>query len=176
MVNSSAILMSIRPAYAEAIFAGNKTVELRRRRPGFPEGTTVLVYSSAPDQVVRGAFRSGAVLAAPPEDLWALVHDQAAISREDFDAYFGGCEIGYAIQVREPRSLTPAPLPVHPPQSYFVLRPDDENHAALRNLAAEATRPKPSAASKFTSFMCSPPALIAAITRFTATRLPSRRD
>ena len=51
------VLMSIRPIYAEAIFDGIKTVELRRRRPSFVDGTRVLVYSSSPHQKLLGTFR-----------------------------------------------------------------------------------------------------------------------
>jgi predicted transcriptional regulator len=139
-VSDSAILMSIRPVYSEAIFTGQKTVELRRRRPAFAEGTTVLVYSSAPDQVVRGTFRTGAVVNGPPCDLWARVGARAAISRADFDAYFAGCETAYAIEVSDPREIEPTALSVRPPQSYLILRSEDHRHADLLALVAEATR------------------------------------
>lgn len=135
-MSDTAILMSIRPVYTEAIFTGRKTVELRRRRPGFGEGTTVLVYSSAPEQVVRGTFRVGDITAAPPDDLWSRVKAEAAISRADFDSYFAGCEIAYAIQVRDPHSLTPTAISLRPPQSYLILRSEDDRHQDLLALAA----------------------------------------
>ena len=48
------VLMSIRPIYAEAIFDGIKTVELRRRRPSFVDGTRELVYLSSPQSEAPG--------------------------------------------------------------------------------------------------------------------------
>ena len=59
MVTADGVLMSIRPQYAEAILSGEKTVELRRRRPSFSAGTTVLIYSSAPLQTRAGDVRGG---------------------------------------------------------------------------------------------------------------------
>jgi predicted transcriptional regulator len=141
-MSESAVLMSIRPVYADAILAGEKTVELRRRRPAFPNGTAVLIYSSAPHQEVRGAFRTGAVLAAAPDDLWALVSDQAGVTREAFDRYFAGCDTGYAIEVCEPRRLKPTRLTLRPPQSYLMLHRTDDRHTTLWHLAT-AVRPSP---------------------------------
>lgn len=47
----------------------------------------------------------------------------AGIPRQDFDAYFEGCERAYAIEVRAPRLLDPKPLRIRPPQSYLFLSP-----------------------------------------------------
>lgn len=129
------VLMSIRPDYAKAILSGAKTVELRRRRPSFPSGTRVIVYSSAPDQRLLGTFATGAVEGAPPERLWTLVSDRAGISRAAFDAYFAGCEFGYAIEAHSPRRLVPKPLRFRPPQSYLFLQPRRPGHNAVLSWA-----------------------------------------
>ena len=134
MVTSS-VLMSIQPGYAEAILDGTKTVELRRRRPSFSEGTTVLVYSSSPDREVRGAFDAGEVLAGAPDELWLLVRDRAGVARADFLTYFAGCAVAYAIEVRNPRRIEPARLKFRPPQSYLFLQRSDRDHRALLRLA-----------------------------------------
>jgi predicted transcriptional regulator len=140
MVSDSAVLMSIRPAYADAILNGTKTVELRRRRPSFPPGTPVLIYSSSPDQRVTGTFDVGRVLAAPPSSLWRRVSGRAGVPRDLFDAYFAGCETAYAIEVLRPRRLRPTELPLRPPQSYLILRRGDPRHADLLRLAAGERR------------------------------------
>lgn len=133
MVNG--VLMSIKPAYADAIFAGTKTVELRRRRPSFKPGTRVLVYSSSPAKVIRGSFEAGDVIARDPDVLWDQVKTRAGVNRAAFDGYFDGCQTAYAIEVRAPKTIAPIRLTIRPPQSYLFLRPRQPGHSRLLTLA-----------------------------------------
>ncbi len=135
MVNRD-VLMSIRPGYAEAILSGAKTFELRRRRPSFAPGSRVVVYSSSPDQRLLGTFEAGEIHEQSPSKLWRIVSQAAGISRKDFDAYFAGCEVGYAIEVRSPTRLDPEPLRFRPPQSYLFLRPGQSAHRSVLRWAA----------------------------------------
>lgn len=129
------VLMSIRPVYVDAIFAGAKTVELRRRRPSFGVGSRVLVYSTAPEQRIQGSFEVGGVLDGAPAALWRMVKDRAGVDRETFDAYFEGCSQAYAIEIENPRQMDPVVLPIRPPQSYQFLRPQRQKHRDLLRLA-----------------------------------------
>jgi predicted transcriptional regulator len=122
------VLMSIRPQYAEAILSGSKLYELRRRRPSFGAGSRVIVYSSSPDQQLLGTFEAGAILEANPETLWKLVRGQAGVDRPAFAAYFVGCDLAYAIEVRSPQRLKPTRLRFRPPQSYLFLRGGQRGH------------------------------------------------
>lgn len=131
----SDVLMSIQPRYAEAIFDGIKTVELRRRRPSFARGARVLVYSSSPHRRLQGTFDVGGVLAADPESLWLRVEGRAGVDRSTFDAYFHGCSIAYAIEIENPRRIAPAELGIRPPQSYLFLRRREPRHRRLLRLA-----------------------------------------
>ena len=140
MVMADGVLMSIRPQFAEAILDGRKTVELRRRRPSFAEGTTVLIYSSAPDRHVLGSFVAGAILAAAPSELWGRVNERTGISRDVFDEYFAGCDYAYAIEILNPKRINATRLRIRPPQSYLFLRRGDRRHRTLLQLAtASAT-------------------------------------
>lgn len=135
------VLMSIRPAYAEAIFAGTKRVELRRRRPSFGTGTRVVVYSSSPRREIQGTFRVGSILTDDLDSLWQRIGDVSGIDRTTFDAYFTGCSAGSAIEVLEPKRVQPAPLTIPPPQSYLFLRPRERRHQRVLRavVAAHAT-------------------------------------
>jgi predicted transcriptional regulator len=133
--SAPAILMSIRPAYSDAILAGEKTVELRRRRPAFDPGTVVLIYSSSPNQHVCGIFETGKIIEAEPSRMWRRVRHRAGITKRDFDAYFDGCDLAYAIEVHNARRIPPAQLPVRPPQSYQWLRWTERLHLDLLKLA-----------------------------------------
>jgi predicted transcriptional regulator len=131
------VLMSIRPEYAEAILAGAKTIELRRRRPSFACGTRVLIYSSAPDQKLLGTFEVGAIHEAPPQSLWRKLSKQTGIRRKTYLSYFDGCEMAYGIEVKRVRRLKPKALRIRPPQSYLFLQAGRAGHQpALRWAAA----------------------------------------
>ncbi len=53
-MSSNAIVLSIRPQYAEKIFEGTKRVELRRIRPKqIKNGNLALIYVSSPSQSRR---------------------------------------------------------------------------------------------------------------------------
>lgn len=121
------LLLSIRPQYAEAILAGRKTVELRRRRPQLEEGERVLIYSSGGTRALVGAFVTKGVVQANPKELWRAFGQAAGISREAFTTYFAGKETGVAISVegawRAPEAVDLDDLRLlwpgfMPPQSY----------------------------------------------------------
>jgi predicted transcriptional regulator len=130
------VLMSIKPEYVAAIVNGEKTVELRRKRPSFAPGTTVIVYSSAPSQRVEVSFKTGEVHEAAPAALWRKVSKIAGVSKQAFDDYFNGCDIAYAIEVESVRKLRPHDLPMRPPQSYMFLRGAERLHRDILDAAA----------------------------------------
>ena len=132
----SDVLMSIRPAYAEAILSGAKTVELRRRRPSFGVGTTVLIYVTSPEQSVWGAFQVSGIIADATADLWEAVAHRAGVQRATYDSYFAGSDTAYAIEIANARRTVPTPLPIRPPQSYQFLDPKLLPHRAVMRLAA----------------------------------------
>jgi len=135
MVNRTAVLMSIKPVYSRGILDGSKTVELRRRRPAFAEGTPVVLYATSPDRRVVGVFDAGPVMAAARDDLWRRVRDRAGLEREAFDAYFDGCDTAYAIEVLRPRRIRPTQLTIPAPQSYLMLRASNPSHVPYLALA-----------------------------------------
>jgi predicted transcriptional regulator len=97
-MSSNAIFLSIRPQYADRIFKGTKTVELRRVRPKhIRKGTLVLVYVPSPIQSLVGAFKVDQVVEESLQKLWEMVHNKAGITREEFDTYYNGVSIGVGI-------------------------------------------------------------------------------
>lgn len=133
------LLLSIRPQYAEKIFTGKKTVELRKVRPSVQEGDLVLVYVSSPVKALCGSFIVDRVVSKSPAKLWEQVRLSAGISKAEFEAYYEGRELGFGIflkaatSVSEPISLTNLRKTwanFHPPQSYRYLS-DHEVEAVL---------------------------------------------
>jgi len=96
------VLLSVKPRFAEAILAGEKTFEFRRalfRRPV----TRVIIYASSPTRKVVGEFTIGKVLFLSLDALWTSTSDGGAIDRAYFERYFEGRSQGYALKVKSAR-------------------------------------------------------------------------
>jgi predicted transcriptional regulator len=107
----NAILMSIRPKYANKIFDGTKTVELRRIKPKtLDSGDLILVYVSSPIKSLVGAFRVARVVEKPLPSLWKAVKDHAGVSYKEFLRYYEGVQLGVAIFIKDVWIL---PKPIH---------------------------------------------------------------
>ncbi|MEB3773562.1 MAG: DNA-binding protein [Desulfurococcales archaeon] len=129
-------LMSIKPRYARAIFAGRKRYELRKvsGSPLISEGSIIVVYASGQIKGVIGEFRVGRIIKATPEKVWEIVSVPGTGIGSDAWAYIRGAKQAIALEVLEP---TPYPRPVTleeirriipgwmPPFSYRVLREGD---------------------------------------------------
>jgi predicted transcriptional regulator len=126
------VVLSIRPQFAEKILAGTKTVELRRRFSGaVPPGAMACIYSTTPTRALTGTATISAVEKMSIPALWKEYKGAAAIPRPEFDSYFQGVDVGYAILLTSPRSFQ-RPIPLselrsacdfEPPQSYFYATP-----------------------------------------------------
>lgn len=116
-------LMSIHPEYANAILAGRKTVEFRKRPIG-DDVTHVIVYATAPTGAVVGAFTVTGQDTTSLTRLWETFSRAAGITRSQFFAYYAGRRQGTGIRVGEV-FVAEQPLPLaeslglaRPPQSY----------------------------------------------------------
>jgi len=130
MKTGKALLVSIRPRFAQQIFAGTKTVELRRIRPRVQAGDLVVVYASGEQKALVGAFQIAKVYAASPNSIWRRFGTKTGITKAELDIYYSGLETGFAIEVERTWRL-PAPVDLaalrrqrggfHAPQSYRYL-------------------------------------------------------
>ena len=127
MPERQVILLSIHPQHAERIFSGEKTVELRRVRLGVRPGSKVIVYVTAPESSLAGAFVVSELYQSAPSTLWAGIGPKSGLSRAAFRAYFAGARRAYGIGIGEMwRFARPVPLAelrkhvpnFQPPQSY----------------------------------------------------------
>ena len=95
-----AVLLSVKPVYAELLAAGTKRYELRRRFPmSLGKGTKVFIYASSPTQGIIGECVIEDILHLPIEDLWRTAGKQAMIAWQDFKQYYQGVQYGYAIKM-----------------------------------------------------------------------------
>jgi predicted transcriptional regulator len=127
------LLLSIHPRHVESILAGSKRVELRRRKPRIDSGEA-LIYATSPRMALVASIRIVRVVRAPLALLWKSVRNDAAIARNEFDAYFSGLDFGVAmwiadvIEFDQPASLDKLRATwdgFHPPQGFGYVKRGD---------------------------------------------------
>jgi len=99
-MKNKALLLSLKPRFADAIFSGEKRFELRRVKPKLTLGDLVLVYVTAPRSQLEGAFEVSEVFELELKALWSLVSKSCALSKAEFLQYYEGKEIGYAVGIK----------------------------------------------------------------------------
>ncbi|MDA3886865.1 MAG: ASCH domain-containing protein [Candidatus Delongbacteria bacterium] len=120
------VLLSIKPEYANKIFAGTKKYEFRRSIFKNPNIKTIVVYSSSPVQKVIGEFEIERILNSSINDLWNITEQDSGINKEFFFEYYKGKETGFAIKIKEPKKYE-TPLDIKndfnktPPQSFVYI-------------------------------------------------------
>lgn len=97
----SAALFSIRPQFAQAILRGEKKFEFRTKVCK-RKLTTMFIYATKPIGMVIGEVSIETVISEEPEELWKLTHNDAGISKSEFDQYFREREKAYAYKLRNP--------------------------------------------------------------------------
>lgn len=126
------VIFSIRPAHAEKILDGTKTVELRRRfTSGLKPGTLALIYATSPIRALTGFAKIQDIQCLALNDLWKKHRSAACLGKGDFENYFSGLKRGYAIVLDSAKALhRPVGLPelrerfgFEPPQSYQYASP-----------------------------------------------------
>lgn len=95
------LLLSLKPCYADLVFEGLKKAELRRRITPHITNRDVFIYVSSPIMALRGGFRVGEVWHGPPEKVWRMVSKLVGVNKPDFDTYFEGQTIAYALEITE---------------------------------------------------------------------------
>lgn len=140
----AALLLSIKPWFAELVLVGAKTVELRRVRPRAELGMPVALYASSPQRALVGWGVVAEIGDGSPEEIWALHGGATGVSHARFKEYFAGARRAVAITVQHPRPLD-RPLPLSemrrslrgfsPPQSFRYL-----DHRELRRLEGALRR------------------------------------
>jgi predicted transcriptional regulator len=143
-VSEAHVLISLEPRHAEAILAGTKRVELRRRSMRVEPGTTVWLYAKLPVGQIIGCARIRAAHIKEPSALWKAFATASGLSKGEFFDYFEGVRTGCAIALHEvemlPRALGLASVRAvvgsfQPPQ-FFARLADGE----LLNLMKSARR------------------------------------
>ena len=99
--STPSLLLSLKPCYADLVFKGLKKAELRRRIGSHIKDRDVFIYVSSPVMELRGGFRVGQLWTGSPEEVWSMVSALTRLAKQDFDAYFKGQEVAYALEIKD---------------------------------------------------------------------------
>ena len=111
----SAMLLSIKPEYAQRIIDGTKQFEFRTRRCR-EDITKIIFYSTVPESVLVGA----------PSTIWEKTKHAAGIPRSFFRQYYKGRPQAVAYKLRNviayetPKALSDYGI-THVPQSFIYI-------------------------------------------------------
>ena len=121
-----ALLLSIKPEYAEKILKGEKKFEYRKRLAK-EDVSYIYVYSTAPSMKVVASVHIEGHLSDSPTALWEKTKAAAGISRAKFRDYFRGCKTAYAYKLgkvevfESPKNLSDFGVAVAP-QSFVYIK------------------------------------------------------
>jgi predicted transcriptional regulator len=139
----SAVLMSIKPKFADRIMNGEKKWEFRKVW-SVTSPDRIYVYSSSPVQLIIGYFIPGQILYSDPKELWKRCQP-AGIEKKEFFEYFKkfdennkgknlkqknlakAIEISEFFKFKTPVTLNQLSDKLRPPQNYFILCIDKIN-------------------------------------------------
>lgn len=126
-LSGSAILLSIKPYYADLILAGTKMAEFRRSAPS-QLVSKIVIYCSAPVQAIVAIVDVSQTIKGSPSVLWPIARDNGGgLTRSELRAYFTGKDKGYAFMLHNLRVFEKPVDPrtffkeFTPPQSFKYL-------------------------------------------------------
>lgn len=145
----SVAMLSIKPEFSEQILVGTKTIELRKSSFGLRRGDIILVYESAPKQLLSFWFRVDFIEELATDDMWQRHKDELGINQDDYRSYFDGMETATGLHISDIQILEP-PLPLSelcrvvpgfvPPQGLMWIR---NNHGRFEALIKAISPPLP---------------------------------
>lgn len=101
------IIISIQPKWANLIFKGKKTVELRRSfSQKVKPGAIALIYVSAPISAIIGTAEIAFIETTSPHLLWEKYEKFTKTTHSEFFAYFEGRSLGTALTFKTPQRMT----------------------------------------------------------------------
>jgi len=136
-------IISLHRDHADALLAGTKTVELRRRFPELPAGTRLWIYITRPTGAIAGYVTLKDISRASPASIWRRYSLGVGIDHKAFAAYFEGAAEAVAIEVTAAKRTLFVPLDTlrhmrknfHPPQ--IVARLSEAESDAIRKIIQE---------------------------------------
>jgi len=143
--DNTILLVSIKPQYAEKIFRGEKTIELRKSAPKKAlKGSYMLIYVTAPVKELWGICKIKNIISDIPELLWENVGEKTGISKQEFNSYYAESNNAFGIELKEIKNLLDHSIKLDclksmipgftPPQTYRYIDQSILESPSLREL------------------------------------------
>jgi predicted transcriptional regulator len=94
---ANVLVVSIKPEFAQKIFNGEKSIELRKSAPNVSPGDTMVVYCTDPVKAVIGVCEVKEVLKMKPAQLWRSHNEALGIDKKRYEAYYSNVTIAVGI-------------------------------------------------------------------------------
>jgi predicted transcriptional regulator len=94
----SKVLMSIKPEYVNKILSGQKRFEFRKRQCA-KEIDTIIIYETAPIQLVVAEVEVVQIIKNSPQQLWEQTKNLAGVEKNFFNQYYYGANIAIAYEL-----------------------------------------------------------------------------
>jgi len=98
------LLISMKPIWANAVFSGRKTVEVRKTFARHWAHHSALIYSSAPQKSLVGHVELGCVHELAPSEAWDAFAARIGCSERDFFSYCGDRKVVSVIEIERAES------------------------------------------------------------------------
>jgi len=124
---ANVLVVSIKPEFAQKIFDGQKSIELRKSAPNVRPGDTMVVYCTDPIKAVIGVCEVKEILKMKPAQMWRSHNGALGIDKKRYEAYFSNVATAVGIvlasanrlEVQIPLSTLKKNIPTfQPPQTF----------------------------------------------------------
>ncbi len=105
MEREKVLVVSIKPEYANKIFSGEKTIELRKCVPNVQSGDTILIYVTAPVKAFKGIGKVKNIVEGTPTVIWNNYNKTSGINKQAFFDYYSNTNKAVGILLSEIQEL-----------------------------------------------------------------------
>lgn len=139
------LIISIKPEFAEKIFNGNKTIELRKASPKKVNiNDYVIIYVTSPIKEIWGICKINRIIKDSPEEFWVQYGQETGISKHQFSDYYKSNKIAYGIELKDIKSFFKYSIDLEtvksafpkfkPPQTYSYIKKEEINFKILKKI------------------------------------------
>ena len=144
-LNSDLLLISIKPKFAESIFRGEKTIELRKSAPTRAgKDSYMLIYVTAPIKKIWGICKIENIIIETPKLLWEKHGQKTGITKSEFNDYYKENKKAFGIEITDVINFLENSIDLEnlrnyfpnfsPPQTYAYLKTELINNSPLKEL------------------------------------------
>jgi predicted transcriptional regulator len=91
------LVVSIKPEFAEKIFNGTKSIELRKSTPDVSSGDMMVIYCTDPVKAVLGICLVKEVLKLTPSQMWKKYSQKLGIDQKRYKEYYENSNVAVGI-------------------------------------------------------------------------------